>query len=173
MVGREVNDFYPKESRPSDQTLLEVRGLRRRADSVPVSFTLNHGEIVGFAGLAGSGRSGLARAMVGLDPARAGRIVLEGKELEILSVRDSIKAGIVYVPEDRGVQGLWGARSVEANMGTVRQWLSGRRWRSRREERGLAVRLVAQLGVKCASVEQPVGELSLNPPMGCVVDLVC
>jgi ABC-type sugar transport system ATPase subunit len=160
MVGRDVDDFYPKESRPSEQTLLEVRDLQRRTEAAPVSFSLNRGEILGFAGLTGSGRSGLARTIVGLDPARAGRIVLDGKELEILSARDAIKAGVAYVPEDRGAQGLWPTRSIQANIGTVRQWLSGKRWHSRREERELAVRVVRQLGVRCASVEQPVGELS-------------
>jgi len=86
--------------------LLEVRGLTRHGVVEDVSFILRRGEILGFAGLVGAGRTETARLLFGADPKDAGEIYIEGKRITIDSPIDALRAGIGFVPEDRGRQGL-------------------------------------------------------------------
>ena len=106
MVGRKLTEKFPKEPVPAGRSVLEVRGL-----SVPglfrnVSFTVNAGEIVGIAGLVGSGKIEVAHAIFGAIPLEAGDIVVEGRKVEIESPAAAIAHGIGLVPEDRKTQGL-------------------------------------------------------------------
>lgn len=107
MVGRSLEDkFPPRCSTPMDEVLLSVEGLRRHGAFGPVSFTLRRGEILGFAGLMGAGRTEVARAVFGADRHDAGTVRLNGKVLRIRSPIDAIRQGIAYVSEDRKAQGL-------------------------------------------------------------------
>jgi ribose transport system ATP-binding protein len=106
MVGREVQDLFHKEVAEIGSHLLEVRGLTRRGVVKDVSFTLRRGEILGFAGLVGAGRTETARLLFGADPMDAGEIYVEGKQVKIDSPVDAIATGIGLVPEDRARQGL-------------------------------------------------------------------
>ncbi len=94
MVGRELSQMYPAKAARLGDVLLELRGFRG------VSFGLRRGEILGLAGLMGAGRTELARAIFGADPA-AGEVLLEGRPLQLRSPADAIRAGIAYLPEDR------------------------------------------------------------------------
>lgn len=106
MVGREMADLFHKEGAEIGEPLLEVRGLTRRGVVHDVSFTLRRGEILGFAGLVGAGRTETARLIFGADRKDSGEILLNGKPVPITSPVDAVKAGIGFVPENRATQGL-------------------------------------------------------------------
>ncbi len=117
MVGRELNQqFPPATRRPGAEVLLKVRGLARDGAFGPVDFELRRGEILGFAGLVGAGRTEVARAIFGADPLDAGSLELGGRTLAIRSPRDAIGAGIAYVSEDRKAHGLAVKMSVAHNI---------------------------------------------------------
>jgi len=105
MVGRTIEHIYPKRPVKLGETVLEVEGLSHPTEFENISFSLRKGEISGFYGLIGAGRSEVMQALFGITRPSHGRILLDGKELAITSPRDAIRAGIVYVPEDRGKQG--------------------------------------------------------------------
>lgn len=107
MVGRDMDDFYAKrKSKPSEEVLLEVRGLTGGSKIRDVSFSIRQGEILGLAGLVGAGRNALVKLLIGADRKRAGTIIMHGQEIEIQSPKDAIKHRISYLPEDRKCAGL-------------------------------------------------------------------
>jgi ribose transport system ATP-binding protein len=116
MVGRELTEMFRKEEAEIGEPLMEVRGLTRRGVVKDVSFTLRRGEILGFAGLVGAGRTETARLLFGADRKDAGEIWIEGKQVYIKSPVDAVGAGIGLVPEDRGTQGLILKLPVQENV---------------------------------------------------------
>src|SRR5262249_12988449 len=107
MVGREVSAIFPKREVPIGEVVLETRNLGSRAAGVrDVSISVRRGEILGLAGLVGSGRTQLAETLFGLTPADTGEILLRGKAVQIATPGDGIAAGIGYVPEDRRQHGV-------------------------------------------------------------------
>jgi ribose transport system ATP-binding protein len=106
MVGRELTEMFYKEQAEIGAPLLEVRGLTRRGVVEDVGFTLRQGEILGFAGLVGAGRTETARLLFGVDRKDAGQVWIDGKQVNINSPVDAVAAGLGFVPEDRGLQGL-------------------------------------------------------------------
>lgn len=114
ITGRDIVDVkYNPE--PNDEVILSVEGLTKKGAFENVSFTLNKGDVFGITGLLGSGRSEIGDALFGINPADTGRIVLNGKEIKINSIDDSIANRIAYVPEDRLTQGLFLERSILDN----------------------------------------------------------
>ncbi len=108
MVGREISDIYGARAGPRPEApYLEVRGFSRAGKYSDVSFTIRRGEILGLAGLVGSGRTEVARAIVGVDRRDAGEVLLDGVPLRIGNPRDAIRAGLVYITEDRKDLGLF------------------------------------------------------------------
>lgn len=117
MVGRELGNIYPRrEARAHQEPVLEVSGLTRKGVLNNIDFTLNRGEILGFAGLMGAGRTELARALFGADPIDSGTIKLNGKAIVIKGISDAIAQGISYLTEDRKKEGLALNLSVERNI---------------------------------------------------------
>lgn len=117
MVGRELGNIYPRrEAQTHQEPVLEVNGLTRKGVLNNIDFTLNRGEILGFAGLMGAGRTELARAIFGADPIDSGTIKLNGKAIEIKGISDAIAQGISYLTEDRKKEGLALNLSVERNI---------------------------------------------------------
>jgi ABC-type sugar transport system ATPase subunit len=119
MVGRELQDIYPEIPPLKKETkvpLLKVQNLSRAGFFSGVNFHVNRGEILGFAGMMGAGRSEIVRAVFGLDHRQSGNIIVNGKERQVKNIRDAIKNGIVMVPEDRGAFGFVGVRSIKDNM---------------------------------------------------------
>ena len=116
MANREVDELVTRRPSPRGAELLRVEGLSRAKELRDVEFVLHEGEVVGFAGLLGSGRTAVARALFGLDPVDAGRIEVRGRRLSIGSPRDAIRAGIGLVSEDRKGQGLVLSLSVRENI---------------------------------------------------------
>lgn len=117
MTGREVNDARLVDAVPEDApVLLKVSELTREGGFDRVSFELRSGEILGITGLLGSGRSEIAEAIFGINPAHSGTIAVDGEVHRIGSIRDAVRAGIGYVPEDRLTQGLFLDQSIADNM---------------------------------------------------------
>ncbi|GAL28179.1 ribose ABC transport system ATP-binding protein RbsA [Vibrio variabilis] len=117
MVGRDLGDIYPtRANEPSEETVLKVEGLNRTGVLNDISFELKRGEILGFSGLMGAGRSEVARAIFGADPIDGGVIKLFGKRVEINSVHEAIEQGIAYLTEDRKKDGLALGMSVQDNI---------------------------------------------------------
>lgn len=106
MVGRELTDFFPSRSAQIGEVLVRVDGLSSKAGIENVSFEVRRGEIVGMAGLVGAGRTEVAQAIFGVNEKTAGRVVLEGRELDIASPADAIAEGIAFLTEDRKRTGL-------------------------------------------------------------------
>lgn len=115
MVGRELTDFFPKHEAEIGETVLEVEGLSGDRFE-EVSFSLKSGEILGLSGLVGAGRSETARALMGIDPAAAGEVTYLGERVALGSVREMMRRGFAYVPEDRKEQGLFLRMNVRDNL---------------------------------------------------------
>ena len=105
-----------RETNPSDSKVLEIKNLYVNDKISDISFSLKKGEILGFAGLMGSGRTEIAEAIFGLKPAKEGEIILDNQKVKIKSVKDAINAGVALIPEDRRRQGLVLIHSVKDNM---------------------------------------------------------
>ncbi len=116
MVGRHITDLYPPKSSGVGEELLSVEGLTRRGKFRDVTFSLRRREILGFAGLVGSGRTEVARAIFGADPIDSGRIALEGRPARLGSPRRAVDAGVCYLTEDRKALGLFLTMSVRRNI---------------------------------------------------------
>ena len=117
MVGRALEEKFPPATRvPTADVLFEASGLTRARVFRDIGFTLRRGEILGFAGLIGAGRTEVARAIFGADALDAGTMRFEGRPLAVRSPRDAIAAGLAYLSEDRKSQGLAIKMSVAANM---------------------------------------------------------
>ncbi len=116
MVGRELKEFYTRSFNDLGEVVLEVKGFSRQNVMSDVSFSVRAGEVVGFSGLLGAGRSEIMRALFGLDPLDDGEIYLKGKKVVIANPRDAVKLGIAFVPEDRKKEGLVLENTLRFNM---------------------------------------------------------
>ncbi|MDO4548834.1 MAG: sugar ABC transporter ATP-binding protein [Clostridia bacterium] len=116
MVGRDITEKFPRVTHPVGRKIFEVKNLNAGRMVRDVSFEVHEGEIVGIAGLMGAGRTETTRAIFGIDRKESGEIFLDGKKIEINSPADSIKAGIVLVPEDRKRDGLCIKLSIRDNI---------------------------------------------------------
>jgi ribose transport system ATP-binding protein len=117
MVGREIKSFYVESKAQRTRGVLKVRNLRsRRYPKQAVSFDAGKGEVLGFAGLVGAGRSEIAKAIVGLDDQAVGEVVLEDKPLPIGDSQAAVQRGVYLVPEDRRAEGLVTGMSVRENV---------------------------------------------------------
>lgn len=161
MVGRTIAEQIPKRDVPIGEVVLQVEGLARAGELSPVNLSIHAGEIVGVAGLMGSGRTELARAIFGADPVDAGSIRIAGQELSGQDPAASIAAGIGFITEDRKQQGLILLRSVAENITlTSLDDFSHGGWIDLRQERQKAQTLVEKLDIRAASLEQRAVDLS-------------
>jgi ribose transport system ATP-binding protein len=163
IVGRRVDDAmqYRKRDVASGEPVLEVRNLTRGRKVRDVSFTVAAGEILGLAGLMGSGRTELARCLFGIDRPDSGEIVVGGRRVDVRSAAEAVAAGIVLVPEDRRAQGLVLDHSVRDNL--LLPLLSEVRRGGlidKRRSRSLAGSLIDRFAVKVADPGRPVRLLS-------------
>jgi ribose transport system ATP-binding protein len=160
MVGRTLSSYFPpRNAVVGDEALrLERIGNRRLKE---VTLSLHYGEVVGLAGLVGSGRTELARAIFGLDRIAKGRILLNGKSASIASTTDAVRKGIAFITEDRKSEGLVFSMNVEFNtnlaaLGFAADGAFIRRTRLRRQAEGV----VAKLNVKPADIHMLCRNLS-------------
>ena len=161
MVGRKLDNAYPKEEVPLGDVALEVEHFSMKNIFDDISFQVRKGEIVGFAGLVGAGRTETMRAMYGLDPHDSGTIKLNGKEVTIKNPMDSIKQGMIMLSEDRREYGLIPVRSVRENasIANLESYIYGGITHKKKEEREVAD-MFEKMEVKTPSLETPISSLS-------------
>lgn len=161
MVGRELGDFYPTKGTTHGKPLLEVRNLQLPGSEKTSSFTLHEGEVLGIAGLIGSGRTEMARVIFGADRKLDGDILIDGRPARIDSPQEAIRLGLGYLPEDRKAAGLFLDMAVKLNIAatTLHNISPGGFVRPGRE-RALSEHYVAQLNISTSSIEQEVRRLS-------------
>ncbi|HEY6540787.1 MAG TPA: sugar ABC transporter ATP-binding protein, partial [Ktedonobacteraceae bacterium] len=161
MVGRELSNLFPKGEAAIGEVVLEVRHLTRPGVFADVSFQLRRGEILGFAGLVGAGRTEVARVLFGIDRAESGEVWLKGKKVQIRSPQQAMHSGIAYVPEDRHQQGLVMNFSIASNVTLpILQQVSRLGLIQPRREQKIAGEYSRQLQVRSTGVEQLVNALS-------------
>lgn len=161
MVGRTIDNLFPKQQTKPGKVILEVRQLHRPPLTHKVSFKVHAGEIVGLAGLVGSGRSETAQAIFGTLPAYSGQIFIEGQPVQIRRPADAVANGIAYVPEDRGSQGLIKQMNVRENVSMSILPEVSRGWFiDTPKEQKLAQKSIEQFAIKAYSGEQVANKLS-------------
>ncbi|CAN5796951.1 sugar ABC transporter ATP-binding protein [soil metagenome] len=160
MVGRDIADYFHRPTHRPGAVALEIRGLQNGSIN-GVSLKLHYGEILGLAGLVGSGRSELAHAIFGIHPIEAGEILVDGIATTVDSARAAIDAGIVLVPEDRRKEGLVMTRSLAFNLALpwTDRWHN---WGMSDEQERLKIvnRAINSFRIKATHPEQNIGSLS-------------
>ncbi len=160
MVGRDIVDHFHRPAARPGSVALEARGLSG-PKTAGVSFALRYGEILGLAGLVGSGRTELVRLLFGIDRAAGGEILVDGRPVRLGGPRDALDAGIVLVPEDRKREGLVMIQSLAFNLAVpwVDQWIAA--WGpSYRKRRAIVQRAIRSFDIRAADPEQPIDSLS-------------
>jgi rhamnose transport system ATP-binding protein len=162
MVGREISSASPRRVVPPGDTILELAGVGCRTSGVhDVSLSVRAGEILGLAGLVGAGRTELARVLFGLSPADAGTIKLHGRPVVIDSPARAVQLGLAYAPEDRRRHGVILDLPVAANVTlAILDRVARFGWLDFARERAVTETFVRRLGIKTASIREPVGNLS-------------
>lgn len=172
MVGRDLGDIFSSLDRNKNigDVLLEVKDVS--SDYVkPVSFTLHRGEVLGFSGLVGAGRTELMRAIIGADKMRTGEIYLEGKKIVNRSPKEAVDNGIVLVPEDRKMQGILSNLSVSGNINISLLNQNANKFGviSRKKEVDAADKGIHDFKIKTPSPDKKIVELSGGNQQKCIV----
>jgi rhamnose transport system ATP-binding protein len=161
MVGRTIENLFPKQDSKIGKVVLEVKNLNRQPLTRNVSFQVRAGEILGIAGLVGSGRSETAQVIFGILPAQSGQMLIDGNPVTISCPAQAVAHGIAYVPEDRGTQGLIKQMTIRENVSlAVLNALSRSTFIQQGAEKSLAKKSIEQFDIKAYSGEQIVGKLS-------------
>ncbi len=161
MVGRDVENAFPKIDVAIGGPVLEVEKYCHQTEFRDISFTLRKGEILGVYGLIGAGRSELCQSLFGVTRPASGRLRLEGQEVAIQSPLDAIRAGIVYVPEERGRHGLALPMPIYQNMTLPSLGRTSRKgFLKAANEFALARKYAERLDLRAAALSVPVGTLS-------------
>jgi len=163
MVGRTIYESEPEiPENPSQEVVLEVRNLNRGKTLRDVSFDLKKGEILGFAGLMGAGRTDVARAIFGADNLDSGEIYIKGQQVHIHKPKDAVVYGIGYLSEDRKRYGLTLGMDVKENiaMASMKNFLRWFTWVDFKKQSSVAKEMVGALNIKTPSIDQKVNYLS-------------
>jgi ribose transport system ATP-binding protein len=160
MVGRQLSDMYQKQYTQTGKTVLDVKNLS--TDYIhDVSFSVKAGEMVGFSGLMGSGRTELCRAIFGLDKRRGGSVFIDEKELAGNSPEDAVQMGLGFIPESRKDEGIFPSLSVRDNMTLVALhcYIEAGKINPRKEQQAVN-EMVDALNIKTPSQKQSISNLS-------------
>ena len=161
MVGRPMNSMFPERKAERVEEILRVRGLKRAGDFEDIDFNLHGGEIVGFAGLIGAGRTELAKALIGAAKIDGGEILLRGRTVGFKDPGKALSSGLVYLTEDRKGEGLMLELGVRENMVvSILKELRNRLFISAKNEDDKVRNLVDKLKIKITDKEQTVENLS-------------
>ena len=160
MTGRQLGDYCPPKAETIGGLILAVRDYCGEMFQ-HVDFTLREGEILGFSGLIGAGRSEVMKAMVGLLPSRSGEIELRGERYRFKHYAEALKAGVVYLTEDRKQEGLFLRMNIEENMSILNlPLISGRMFVKQKLQSLTAKTYSEKMNVKASGLQQLVGTLS-------------
>lgn len=170
MVGREIDNIYPDRNQKSKKVLLTVDHLNVEGLLHDISFQVHEGEILGIAGLVGSGRTDLARAIFGVDKITSGRVYLRGENEDIQRINDAIKKKVALVPEDRTHQGIIPELSVGKNISLVGiDQIIEHSFISSKLEFRKTNKFIDQLKIQTTSNEQTIKFLSGGNQQKCVL----
>ena len=161
MVGREITEKFPKIASQKGKKILEVRNLNSGIVK-DASFDLFAGEIIGFSGLMGAGRTELVKALFGAERIESGEVILYGERIKISSPKDAISHGIVLGPEDRKSEGLCTKLSIRENIGLANLDQISNKWGliDKEKEKTLTEKAIKDLKIKTPSIEQDAKNLS-------------
>ena len=161
MVGRTLGDYYIHTHTPTDQPVLEVAGYSDGESVFDAGFTLHRGEVLGFAGLVGAGRSELMNCIFGVTKKTSGTLKLNGQPIEISSVKDAMDHDFALVPEDRKLEALYLDQSVKYNMTieVLDRFLKAGRYNGKAEN-SIVAEYAEKMSVKMASPLQKIIRLS-------------
>ena len=161
MIGRKIKNYFGKQEAEIGEVVLEVKNLCRYGKFHDISFSVRSGEVLGFYGLVGAGRTEIADAVFGTEKADSGEIVIEGKAVRISRPRDAIRKGICLVPEDRKTLGLVLKLDVKTNLAMVKARATHRFGFIRKGiEEQVSAEYVDVLSIKTPSLHQIVSNLS-------------
>jgi len=161
MLGKSLEEEFPKVDAPIGDTLLEAASLRSGAKVRDVTFTVRRGEIVGIVGLVGAGKTELSRALFGADPVDGGALLWKGRPVAFAEPSEAIREGIVLVPEERRKQGIFIEESVMSNLSAaVLRRFSRFGFVKRSEEKAHAAAMIGRVGIKTPNETQSVKHLS-------------
>ena len=161
MVGRELSDMFPpKSALPDGPPLLQVQALSIPGWATDAGFELRAGEILGFAGLVGSGRTELFEGLFGLRPSRGGEVRLGGVPVHIGSPKEAAALGLAYLSEDRKGRGLHVDLPLAANLTLMDLDRHAHPWLDARSERQALARAVAEFGIRCNDLDAKASSLS-------------
>jgi ribose transport system ATP-binding protein len=161
IVGRELKDIYGYAPRGTGDVALQLDDFRASENHTPCTVSIRRGEIVGIAGLIGSGRTELLESILGVSSALAGTISVNGSPVSIKSPEHACSVGLTLVPESRKEQGIIAASSIRENtVLSVLKTLSGTIVRNQKKETSLTTTFIEKLKVRCTGPEQRVGDLS-------------
>jgi rhamnose transport system ATP-binding protein len=161
MVGRKIESLYPASNRTIGEPRLRVQGLKPAGVEKPIDFEVRAGEIVGIAGLLGSGRSELLRAIFGADPVDGGEVSVDGQKVSAGNPRTAVRAGMGLLTEDRKRLGLLLELSIRENASLANLDEISRFWLvDKKRERGVVDQYLGGLRLRAGSWEQPVSSLS-------------
>lgn len=161
MVGTKLEAFYTFSKRTYGKTALEVRHITRKGVLNDISFSICAGEVLGFGGIVGAGRSELMRSIVGIDPMDSGEVYICGKKLSKPSPRAAEQMGLVMVPENRKIEGLILNNSVEFNttLAVLKEFISPLGL-NKKKSKEIVDRYIDMLSIKTSSNDKLVGQLS-------------
>jgi ribose transport system ATP-binding protein len=161
MIGKDLKEFFPKESIPIKDVLLEVENLQQANCVKGIDFILHRGEILGFAGLIGAGRTEAMMTIYGALKKSGGLIKLDGNEITPKTPSQAKKAGIAYIPEDRRGEGIVSDMSISENLSLVyTKQIASKHIINRRKETNYCSNIINALNIVCASQNQLINELS-------------
>ena len=161
MVGRELGDIFSREKAEQKDVVLGVKDLERKGVFSPISFEVKAGEVLGFAGLMGAGRTEIMRCLFGLDKHDGGEIFIDGKKVKIESTKDAVKAGICLVSEDRRREGIIPLMSVKDNIAIPSlPKLTHIGMVNEKKEAALTEEYIKRLNIKTPTPEQLISNLS-------------
>jgi len=161
MVGRSIEHLYPEKSSEFGEKTLEVKNFSSKGRFKNISFDVRKGEILGFYGLIGAGRTEVFRAICGIDEYDSGSVYLDGEKIEIADYKDAINHGFAYLTEDRKGQGLFLELSISKNISAAKlENISKNHLIDRTKERTLCEKYVRELNIKIASIANKVASLS-------------
>ncbi|MBR0085282.1 MAG: sugar ABC transporter ATP-binding protein [Lachnospiraceae bacterium] len=165
MIGRKLEEFdvvgEDKRDLKNAPVELKVEHLSRRDELKDISFEVKKGEILGFGGLVGAGRSELLEAIFGYDPYTSGEVYIEGEKVHIRNTGEAIKLGLALVPEERKVKGIFATHSVMANINIASyKDLKNGRFINKRKEKKSAEEYVEKLSIKTETIKKLLSQLS-------------
>jgi rhamnose transport system ATP-binding protein len=161
MVGRTIDNLFPKQDAQAGQVVLKVDHLSRQGAFENINFELRQGEILGMAGLVGAGRTNVARAIFGIEPPDSGAIQLDGEVIRITSPQQAIALGLAYVPEDRQRHGLILPMNITENISLpILKEYTRRGWLRNKVERSATFDAARQMEVRANNIFQKARELS-------------